>query len=60
MQIIFLIVKKLVMALCILYTINIIVTSSGIIIPINLVSIFLTASLGLPAVIGLFVLQKMM
>lgn len=53
MHIIVFIVKRLVMALCMLYAIDLITSSVGFIIPINLVSIISVTLLGIPAIIGL-------
>ena len=53
MHIIVFIVKRLVMALCMLYAIDLITSSAGFIIPINLVSIISVTFLGIPAIIGL-------
>lgn len=50
MKLIYKVLKKVVMALCMLYTINLIVSKIGIIIPINAVSIAITSILGLPSV----------
>ena len=50
MHIIVFIIKRLVMALCMLYAFDVIV-------PINVVTILSVASLGLPAIFGLVVLQ---
>lgn len=41
------------MALCMLYAIDLITSSVGFIIPINLVSIISVTLLGIPAIIGL-------
>lgn len=60
MQYIVLIIKKIVMAIAMLYTVNLIVSSTGIIIPINVLSISFVAILGLPAVVGLTVLEQLM
>lgn len=60
MQYIVLIIKRLVMAIAMLYTVNLIVSSTGIIIPINVLSISFVAILGLPAVVGLTVLEQLM
>lgn len=57
MKTIILIIKKIVVALFMLYTINLIINQSGVIIPINIYSIALVSLLGLPAVIALLVLQ---
>ena len=60
MQYIVLMIKRLVMAIAMLYTVNLIVSSTGIIIPINVLSISFVAILGLPAVVGLTVLEQLM
>lgn len=60
MQYIVLMIKRLVMAIAMLYTVNLIVSSTGIIIPINVFSISFVAILGLPAVVGLTVLEQLM
>jgi pro-sigmaK processing inhibitor BofA len=60
MKIVYKVIKKVVLALCMLYTINLIVSKTGIIIPINVTSITITSILGLPAVLGLIVLYKIM
>lgn len=60
MQIIVLVIKRLVMSLCMLYTFDVIISSAGILVPINVVSIVTVAFLGLPAIFGLLVLQNFM
>ncbi len=60
MQYIVLIIKRLVMAIAMLYTVDLIVSSVGIVIPINVLSIVFVAILGLPAVVGLGILQQLM
>jgi len=60
MQLVIFIVKRLVMALCMLYTFDVIVSSAGVIIPINVVTILSVTFLGLPAIFGLLVLQSFM
>ncbi len=60
MQIMVLIIKKLVMSLCMLYAFDVIVSSAGILVPINAISIVTVAVLGLPAIFGLLVLQNFM
>lgn len=60
MQLVIFIIKRLVMALCMLYTFDVIVSSAGIIIPINVVTILSVTFLGLPAIFGLLVLQNFM
>lgn len=54
----FFVIRRLVVSICMLYTINIIVSSAHIIIPINVFSIISVALLGLPSVVGLIVIQK--
>ncbi|MEG1015464.1 MAG: pro-sigmaK processing inhibitor BofA family protein [Bacilli bacterium] len=58
MKIVINVVKKIVIAICMLYTINLIIFKTGNIIPINLISISFVSVLGLPAIVGLFVLKK--
>ncbi len=60
MKIVYKVLKKVVLSLCMLYTINLIVSKIGIIIPINVTSITATSILGLPLVLGLIVLYKIM
>ena len=60
MQYIVFLIKKVVLALTMLYTIDLIIGSTRINIPINIISILLVTFLGLPAVIGLVVMQKFM
>ena len=52
--------KKIVLALCLLYSINILLSNFGIIIPINIFSITTVSLLGGPGIIGLVVLNKML
>ncbi len=59
MQYIVIFIKRLVVSLCMLYTFDVIVNSVGIMIPINSVTILSVTFLGLPAIFGLLVLQKM-
>lgn len=60
MQYLIIVIKRLVMAICMLYAVDLIISSTGVIIPINTFSIISVAVLGLPAVIGLGVIQKLM
>lgn len=60
MQIMVLVIKRLVMSICMLYTFDVIVSSAGVLVPINIVSILTVAILGLPAIFGLLVLQNFM
>ncbi len=57
MKKIILLVKKIVVAILMLYTINLIINQSGILLPINIFSIGLVTILGLPAVFGLFIIK---
>lgn len=59
MQYIILIIKRLVVAICMLYAVDLVISSFGIVIPINLYSISSVTLLGLPAVIGLFLIIKL-
>lgn len=58
MKYLVLVIKKLVMALCMLYAVDLIISSTGTILPINSISIIVVAVLGLPAIIGLVIMQK--
>lgn len=58
MKKIFIVIKKIVVALCMLYTFNLIVGKIGVIIPINLPSITIVSILGLPSILGLLLLYK--
>lgn len=60
MHLLVLFIKKIVMAICMLYTFNLIVMSAGVVVPINIPSIILVSILGLPAVFGLLVLKNFM
>ena len=60
MQFIVLVIKRLVMALCMLYTVDLITSSSGFIIPINVVSVIFVSLLGIPALFGLAFLKHFM
>lgn len=53
-----LIVKKIVMALCMLYSFNLIIGYVGILIPINLCSIVFVSVLGVPAIFSLIILTN--
>lgn len=52
-------IKHLVMAICMLYAFDVIVSSVGVIVPINYITVTFVAILGLPAIFGLLVLQNM-
>ncbi len=60
MQYIFFIIKRLVMSLCMLYAFDVIVSSAGVLVPINVITIIFVAFLGLPGIFGLLVLQNFM
>ena len=51
------VVKKIIIGCLILYAFNLIGTSIGIIIPINVLTILITALLGLPGTLGLIVVN---
>lgn len=51
------IIKKVVWSMCILYTINVIISATGYLIPINIYTISLTAFLGVPLITGLIILK---
>ena len=53
-------IKRLVMALCMLYTVDLITSSAGFIIPINVVSVIFVSLLGIPALFGLAFLKHFM
>lgn len=59
MQILVFLVKRLVMAICLLYAFDLITSGAGVMVPINSVSILFVAVLGIPAIIGLVILEKM-
>lgn len=51
------IIKKIVLAICMLYTFNLIISKTGYVVPINASSITIVTLLGLPSVISLYVLK---
>lgn len=51
------IIKKIVWALCLLYTINVIIGAVGKSIPINIYTIIITAILDIPAILGFIFLK---
>ncbi len=59
MQYIVLVIKKIVMSICMLYTFDLIVMSVGVIIPINFTTICLVSLLGLPAIFAILIIQEM-
>lgn len=54
------ILKRIVMALCLLYSFNLIMNNAGIMIPINIYTIGVVTMLGGPSLIGLVVLYKIL
>lgn len=60
MKTIVMVLKKIVMALCMLYSFNLIIGCVGILIPINFLSIIFTSLFGLPAIFSLIVLSKVL
>lgn len=60
MKMIVYVIKKIVMALCMLYSFNLIVGVTGVIIPINYCSITLVSCLGLPGIFGLLIISNFM
>lgn len=60
MQIVMLVIKRLVMALCMLYAFDVIVSSAGVLVPINIVTIIFVSVVGMPGIFGLLVLQNFM
>ncbi len=53
---IFNIVKKIVLSICILYTINLLLSSLNIIIPINFITILILSLLDFPGLCGIVIL----
>ena len=60
MQIIVIVVKRLVMALCLMYAFDLITSSVGVMVPINVVTIIFVTLLGIPALIGLVVMNQLL
>lgn len=60
MQILVIVVKRLVMALCLMYAFDLITSSVGVMVPINVVSIMFVTLLGIPALIGLVVMNQLL
>ena len=60
MQILVIVVKRLVMALCLMYAFDLITSSVGVMVPINVVSIIFVTLLGIPALIGLVVMNQLL
>lgn len=58
MKNIYLIIKKLVVSLCLIYSLNIIICKTGIIIPINIYTISIISILGVPGIVCIIVLMK--
>lgn len=59
MYLIYNIIKKMVFALCLLYSFNIIVGKTGFLLPINYFTITILILFGIPGVIGLILLMKL-
>ncbi len=57
MKIIMMLIKKIVLALFMLYSINIIINNFGIIIPINIYTIIIVSILGIPSIFGFLFLK---
>lgn len=57
MQFIVFIIKRLVMSLCMLYTVDLIISSAGVIIPINYMSVIFVSLFGIPALFGLTIVK---
>ena len=60
MKYIVFIIKRIVMAICLLYAVDLIISSTGYLIPINIISITSVSILGLPAIISLVILNKLL
>ncbi len=54
------VIKRLVISLCMLYAFDVIVSSAGVMIPINAITVTSVACLGMPGIFGLFILQNFM
>lgn len=57
MQFIVFIIKRLVMSLCMLYTVDLIISSAGVVIPINYMSVIFVSLFGIPALLGLTIVK---
>ncbi len=51
------VIKRVVIAVCMLYTFNLIISAAGYLVPINVASITVVSILGLPSVISLLILK---
>lgn len=60
MKYIVLVIKKIVMSICLLYAVDLIISSVGLLVPINFISIMSVCFLGLPAIVGIVVLNNLM
>ena len=60
MQYLIFIIKRVVMSICMLYAVDLVVGSTGLMIPINVFSILSVSVLGLPAIIGMVIMQQNM
>lgn len=58
MKKIFNVIKRIVKALFLLYTFNLITSGVGVLIPINIPSVLIVGALGLPSVFALIILKK--
>ena len=58
MQSIYRIIKKIVLSMCLLYSFNILIMKTGIIIPINYYTIGFISLFGIPGLIGIILLIK--
>lgn len=57
MKKIMIVIRKIVIAICMLYTFNLIISKTGYMVPINVPSITFVSFLGLPAIISLLILK---
>lgn len=60
MKYIVLVLKRIVMAICLIYAVDLIISSVGLLIPINIYSITYVSLLGIPAIISLAILNKLL
>ena len=59
MQYLLSIIKSIVLAICMLYAVNLIIVNAGIVIPINYYSIIFVSIFGFPALVGLIIIKKL-
>lgn len=57
MKKVLLIIRKIVIGLCMLYTFNVLVSKTGFVAPINIYSLIIVSVFGLPGMISLLVLK---